>query len=185
MKKFNIILADPAWQYQDSRHNDPAYGGITYDVMSVDDICNLPVKNIADKDCILFLWATAPMMPEALKVMKAWGFKFKTIAFVWAKTNPKSGTFATMLGQWTMGTCEYVLLGVKGHPKRIRKDIKQLVVEARRGHSVKPTEVRDRIVALMGDLPRVELFARDCAPGWTCFGNGIDGRDLRDVLKEE
>lgn len=182
MKKYKIVYADPAWQYRDSRKNKPAYGGITYPTMKTDDIAALPVQNIADKDCVLFLWATMPMLPDALKVMKAWGFKYKTCAFNWVKTNPRSGTYAVMLGQWTMGSTEICLLGVKGHPKRICKNIKQLVVEPKTGHSKKPGEVRDRIVALMGELPRVELFARDCAPGWDCIGNDIDGRDIREVL---
>lgn len=180
--KYQIIYADPPWKYSDTRKNKPAYGGITYPTMKTDDIAALPVQNIADKDCVLFLWATMPMLPDALKVMKAWGFKYKTCAFNWVKTNPKSGTYAVMLGQWTMGSTEICLLGVKGHPKRICKNIKQLVVEPKTGHSKKPGEVRDRIVALMGELPRVELFARDCAPGWDCIGNDIDGRDIREVL---
>jgi len=185
MKKYNIIYADPPWKYSDKRQHDPAYGGITYSTMKTDDIASLPVGNIAEKDSVLFLWATNPMLPDALKVMKAWGFKYKTVAFSWVKTNTKSGTYACMLGQWTMGSTEICLLGVKGHPKRICKNIKQLVVEPRTGHSKKPLEIRDRIVALMGDVPRVELFARECGEGWDCIGNDIDGRDIRDVLKEE
>lgn len=182
MKKYNIVYADPAWKYSDTRHNDPAYAGITYDVMKTDDICKLDVSSICDKDCVLFLWTTMPMLPDALRVMKAWGFKYKTCAFSWVKKNKASDGYASMLGQWTMGNVELCLLGVKGHPKRICKNVKQLVVTHRRGHSQKPAEVRERIVELMGDLPRVELFAREVAGGWDCIGNGIDGRDIKDVI---
>ena len=185
MRKYQVIYADPPWCYHDTRKHEPGYGGITYQTLKTDDLCELPVKNIAEKDSILFLWATMPMLPDALKVMKAWGFKYRTCAFSWVKTNPRDGHYSCMLGQWTMGNVELVLLGIRGKPKRICKNIKQLVVEPRTGHSRKPTEVRDRIVALMGDVPRVELFARDCAPGWDCIGNEIDGKDIRDVLKED
>lgn len=183
--KYSIIYADPPWKYGDNRHHNPGYAGITYDVMRTQDICDLPVKDIAENDSILFLWTTVPMISDALKVMKAWGFKYKTVGFTWIKTNPKSGGYASLIGQYTMGSTELCLIGTRGHPRRICKNIKQLVVEPRTIHSKKPTEVRDRIVALMGDLPRVELFARDCGPGWVCIGNGIDGRDIREVLKGE
>lgn len=183
--KYKVILADPAWKYSDTRHNDPAYAGITYDVMSTEQICNLPVKDIADKDCALLLWTTMPMLPEALKVMKSWGFKFKTCAFSWVKLNKKSKTYATMLGQWTMGNVELCLLGTKGHPKRISKNVKQLVVAVRDKHSKKPEEVRSRIYELFGDVPRIELFARQSAEGWAVLGNEIDGKDLFESIKEE
>lgn len=185
MKKYKIILADPAWSYSDSRQNNPAYAGITYDVMTTKDICDLPVKNIADKDSVCLLWVTSPMLPDGLKVLSSWGFRFKTVAFCWLKTNPKAGTPVSLMGRYTMSSMEYVLLGTKGHPKRIKNNIRQLVVAPRTGHSVKPNEVRERIVELFGDLPRVELFARTCGDGWDCFGNGIDGRDLRESLLEE
>ena len=183
-KKYKVVLADPPWKYGDNRHNDPGYAGITYDVMCTQAICDLPVKDIVDTDSMLFMWTTSPMIPDALRVMKAWGFKYKTVAFVWEKLNPKAMTPAYLMGQWTMSSCEICLLGTRGHPKRIVKNIKQLVKAPRTGHSKKPDEVRERIVALCGDVPRVELFARDCGEGWTCIGNGIDGRDIRQVLKE-
>ena len=184
MKKYSVILADCPWKYGDTRKNDPAYAGITYDVMKTEDICSLPVKNIAEKDSFLFLWTTSPMLPDALQVMKAWGFKFKSVAFVWLKLNSRSKTPVSLMSHYTMGSCEYVLVGTRGHPKRICKNVRQLVQEIRTGHSVKPKEVHKRIVELCGDVPRIELFARESAEGWDVAGNGIDGRDLRDVLKE-
>jgi N6-adenosine-specific RNA methylase IME4 len=184
MRKYQVILADPAWKYRDDRKNDPGYAGITYDVMSTKDICALPVKEITDDNCMLFMWTTMPMLPDALEVMKAWGFKYKTCAFAWEKLNPRSLTPAYLMGQYTMGSMEICLLGTRGHPKRICKNVKQLVRAPRTGHSKKPEEVRQRIVELCGDVPRIELFARDCAPGWECLGNGIDGKDIREAIKE-
>jgi len=184
MTKYNIILADCPWKYSDKRKNDPAYAGITYDVMSTKDLCDLPVKQIAAKDCMCFMWTTSPMLPDCLEVMKAWGFKFKTVAFVWLKMNTRSDTPVALMGRYTLGSCEYVLVGIKGSPKRINKTIRQLVQEKRSGHSVKPIEVHKRIVELCGDLPRVELFARKTVDGWDCIGNGIDGKDIKDVLED-
>lgn len=183
--KYQVVYADPPWKYKDNRHNRPEYVGITYDVMNTQDICDLPVKDITDENCMLFMWTTSPMIPDALKVMSAWGFKYKTVAFVWEKLNPKALTPAYLMGQYTMSSCEICLLGTKGHPKRVAKNVKQLIRAPRTGHSKKPSEIRDRIVELCGDVPRVELFARDCGSGWSCIGNGIDGRDIREVLKGE
>ena len=185
MSKYKVILADPAWKYSDSRKNDPGYAGITYDVMSTKDICDLPVKDIADKDCMLFMWVTSPMLPDALEVMKSWGFKYKTVAFVWEKLNVKAKTPVALMGRYTLGSCEYVLVGTRGQPKRASKTVRQLVSAIRTGHSVKPKEVHKRIVELCGDVPRVELFARETVDGWDCIGNGIDGKDIRDVLEQK
>ena len=185
LMKYKVILADPPWKYSDDRKHKPGYAGITYDVMRTQDICDIPVKDIADDESMLFLWTTMPMIPDALKVMKAWGFKYKTCAFTWIKTNPRSGTPAYLMGQYTMGSTELCLLGTRGHRWRESRNVKQLVIAPRTGHSRKPQEVRKRIVELCGDVPRVELFARDCDEGWICWGNVIDGRDIRDVLKGE
>lgn len=180
--KYQIIYADPPWQYDNPKGNDPAMGGVTYPTMTLDQIRNLPVNHICDKNCCLFLWATMPKLPQALEVIDAWGFKHITTAFVWVKTNPQSGGIYSGLGHWTCGNAELVLLGKKGHPKRIAKNIKQIVMAPRSRHSAKPDEVRDRIVRLLGDIPRIELFARERTDGWDAIGNAIDGRDIQDVL---
>lgn len=127
---------------------------------------------LAEKDCVLFLWAVSPLLPEALEVMKSWGFKYKTVAFVWNKKT-KNGKDVSNLGRWTMGNVEVCLLGVKGKPKRVLKNIKQLVIAERTKHSKKPSEVRERIVQLMGDVPRIELFAREETEGWDVWGNEV------------
>lgn len=113
------------------------------------------------------------MMKEALKVIEAWGFTYKSIAFQWVKQNRSGNGYFFGLGRWTRGNTEPCLLAVKGKPKRISASVGQLVFSPLRRHSQKPDEVRDRIVELMGDLPRIELFARETAPGWDSWGNEV------------
>lgn len=135
------------------------------------ELSALPVHKIAEKDCALFLWATFPQLPEALRLIKAWGFVYKTVAFVWLKTNKKARTWFYGLGFWTRGNAEICLLATKGHPKRQAANIHQFIISPIEQHSKKPDETRKRIVALMGDLPRIELFARQETPGWDVWGN--------------
>ena len=132
------------------------------------------------------------MLPEAIEVINAWGYEYKTIAFCWSKQSKNS--WVSNLGKWTMGNIELCLLGVRGHPQRVRKDIKQLVIAERMIHSKKPDEVRKRIVELMGDLPRIELFCRgdkekdmfgyNRLEGWDVFGNEAEGSiDLGEIKR--
>lgn len=141
--------------------------------MPLKDIQALPVELLADKDCTLFMWATSPLLPEAFETLKAWGFKFKTVAFCWSKIT-KNHIAVSNMGRWTMGNVELCLLAVKGRPQRVVNNVKQLVVAERTRHSEKPQEVRDRIVTLMGDVPRVELFARTKPEGWDVWGNEVE-----------
>ena len=171
--KYGIIYADPPWRYDNPKNNDPAMGGITYPTMSLEDICNMPIHNIASKNCILFLWATMPKLREALEVIKAWGFNYKTCAFCWVKQNPSGNGIYSGLGHWTNGNAELCLLATKGAPKRVSKNVKQIVLAPRGRHSAKSHEVRNRIVQLIGDISRIELFAREEPEGWDCFGNEI------------
>ena len=141
--------------------------------MSIEELCTLPVSEIAEKDCVLFLWATFPQLKEALQLIEAWGFQYKTVAFVWLKTNRKSGTWFYGLGFWTRGNAEICLLATKGHPKRQAKKVHQLIISPIEAHSKKPDIVREKITALMGDLPKIELFARKESPGWDIWGNEV------------
>jgi N6-adenosine-specific RNA methylase IME4 len=170
-KKYNIIYADPPWRYKDPKNNDPRMGGITYPTMALEDIKALPVQNLTERDTALFLWVTMPMLREGLEVIKAWGFEFTTCAFCWVKQNPSGSGIYSGLGHWTNGNAELCLFAKKGRPKRQAKNVKQIILAPRGRHSKKPAETRDRIVALMGDLPRIELFAREAADGWDCWGN--------------
>ena len=142
--------------------------------MSIDELCALPVETLAEKDRLLFLWATFPQLPEALRLIRAWGFTFKTVAFVWLKLNKKSPTWFYGLGYWTRGNAEICLLAKRGKPKRRSAGVHQFIISPVEEHSKKPDVTRDKIIELAGDLPRVELFARQKAPGWDVLGNEVD-----------
>lgn len=171
-KKYKIIYADPPWRYQDKSCIGSAENH--YPTMKIEDICNLPVNGIADKDAVLFLWVTYPMLAEGLKLIEAWGFKYKTIGFQWLKTNKKNkDSFFFGLGRWTRGNTECCLIATKGKPSRISNKVSQLIIEPIQHHSKKPDVTRDKIVELMGDLPRIELFARNKTEGWDVWGNEV------------
>ena len=141
-------------------------------------MCALPVAELAAKDSALFMWATFPQLPEALRLIRAWGFTYKSVAFVWLKKNRKADSWFYGLGFWTRANAEVCLLATKGHPKRQAADIHQFIISPIEAHSKKPDETRDKIVALMGDLPRVELFARQTSPGWDVWGNEVGDHKL-------
>jgi N6-adenosine-specific RNA methylase IME4 len=175
MPKYNIVYADPPWQYRDKNTGGSYQSGAAqkYKVMSVKDICNLPVNNFAADNSVLFIWVTGPMMQEAFQVIESWGFKYKTIGFTWVKRNRKSPGWFWGCGHWTRSNSEICLLAVKGKIKRINASIHQIIESPVQEHSKKPDEVREKIVSLMGDLPRIELFARQKYPGWDAWGNEI------------
>lgn len=134
----------------------------------------MPVADLAAKDSALFLWATFPQLPEALRLIQAWGFTFKTVAFVWLKLNKKSPTWFYGLGYWTRGNAEICLLAKRGKPKRRSVGVHQFIISPVEEHSKKPDVTRDKIIELAGDLTRVELFARQKTPGWDVWGNEVD-----------
>jgi len=175
-KKYNIIYADPAWSYDKSGGIKSARGLAKkyYPTMSIEDIKSLPVSDIAADDCYLFLWATAPNIQQALDTLKAWGFELFTIVFTWIKINKKSDSLFWGMGNSSRANPEYVLLGRKGKLKRLNADVHSVVQERIQEHSKKPDEVRKRIIRLYGDLPRIELFARDRVEGWDAWGNEIE-----------
>ena len=142
--------------------------------MNIDDICNLPVKNIASENCVLFLWVTFPTLLDSFKVIEAWGFNYKTVAFVWVKHNKKTPTLFWGMGFWTRANAEICLLATKGKPKRISAKVHQVIISPIEEHSKKPNEIRKRIVNLIGDLPRIELFARQRVQGWDAWGNEVN-----------
>lgn len=183
-KKYQIIYADPPWLYENMLDGKVSMGAIKYPTLSIEEIKKLEVSKLAEKDCILFLWVTMPKLQEGLDVIRSWGFKFKTCAFCWVKQNPSGEGIYKGLGHWVQGNAELCLLATKGHPHRVSKSVSQIVLAPRSRHSAKPSEVRERIVRLLGDVPRVELFAREKAEGWDAIGNEIDGRDIRDILND-
>jgi len=169
-KKYGIILADPPWSYTDKARAGNRGAESKYPCMKLEEIVALPVQNIAAKNCVLFLWVTPPMIREGLNVIKAWGFEYKTFGFSWAKRCKKSNGFFMGMGHWTRANAEPCLLAIKGKPKRVSGGVRSLVVSHLREHSHKPDEVRQRIVDLMGDIPRIELFARERVAGWDSWG---------------
>ncbi len=170
MEKFNIIYADPPWDYRCGGNGSAKRH---YPLMPLSDICALPVHTLAAEDCALFLWVTFPILDEAFRVIESWGFTYKSAAFVWVKPNRIGPGWAVGCGFWTRANAELCLLAIKGSPKRQANNVKQIIVEPRREHSQKPDETRERIIQLMGNLPRVELFARQATPGWAVWGNEV------------
>jgi site-specific DNA-methyltransferase (adenine-specific) len=174
--KYNIIYADPPYKYNARNNADTKFGGGAmghYPVMSTEDICALPVPQIMEDDCALVLWATFPKLPEALRVLTAWGFRYVTVAFNWFKTTGKGAPFFGV-GYYTKSNSEIALLGVRGRMKPVSNFVSQVIVSPKERHSKKPDIVRDKIVELFGDLPRIELFARERAEGWDAWGNELN-----------
>lgn len=168
---YSIILADPPWQYRDKALAGNRGAECKYKVMDLDDIKALPVSTISAKDCVLFMWVTMPKLNECFEVIESWGFKFKTNAFTWIKMNKNKPTPFMGMGSWTRANAEICLLAIKGKPKRISAAVHSVIMSPIEGHSKKPDESRDRIVKLCGNLPRIELFARQKVDGWDGWGN--------------
>lgn len=175
---FQTIAADPPWAFK--AFSDKGLDRSAerhYDTMKLPAIKALPVGDVAAKDCHLFLWTTGPHMPQALEVMKAWGFKYSGIGFVWIKLNKGAPAFwlnerdfFTGMGYTTRKNAEICLLGRRGSPKRLRKDIHELIIAPRREHSRKPDAFHER-VEQYAPGPFLEMFAREQRPNWTAWGN--------------
>lgn len=196
-KRYNIIYADPPWSYSNglrsSKKNEngkylyykpDTTVGKKYITQSGEWIKNLDIQSIVDDNAILFMWTTDSHLKTAIEVIEAWGFAYKTIAFVWNKKE-KSGKQVCYMGNWTMKGSEICLLATKGkiHNKIKSHKVRQLVEAERMGHSQKPYEIRNRIVELMGDLPRIELFAREKTEKWDVWGNEVQS-DIKLESKE-
>ena len=179
-KKYNIIYADPPWSYRQCGTSDKSRGTAKkhYPTMTIEDICNLPLPDISAADgASCFMWATFPQYGGAIRVMERWGFEYKTAAFVWVKKYAKSGKNFWGMGAYTRANAEVCLLGVtpnfKAGEKIVSHAVHQIIEAPYDGHSKKPDETRERIVALLGDIPRLELFARQRANGWDAWGNEV------------
>ena len=176
-KKYQIIYADPPWKYNSrANHKTRFRGGACghYDLMPINDIKALPIESMAADNCALLLWVTFPFLEKQLEVFNAWGFKYKTLGFAWLKFNPKNGLPFFGVGFYSKSNMELCLLGTRGRMKPITNSISQVIFAPRGKHSVKPKEVRNKIVELFGDLPRIELFAREKTPGWDVWGNEVE-----------
>ena len=192
MKKYQIIYADPPWSYYNdstAKSNCTTVKGMRrppYSVMSSKSIMSLPVKEIADNNCILFIWTPDYHLEKCIQVINAWEFKYKTVAFDWFKKN-KAGDPVCFMGAYTMKSgIELCLLATRGkdiHKLVVSHKVRALVQTKRLKHSQKPDEVRNRIVELMGNIPRIELFATQKVAGWDAIGYDVDGKDIRESLR--
>ena len=187
---FKTIYADPPWRFKtwnnatavQARGSKSTYtsASVHYETMPLEEICALPVAELAAPDCVLFMWACWPLLPEALKLIDAWGFTYKTCGFDWVKAHAKQidlfrddvdGQMG--MGYWTRANTEPCLLATRGKPKRVSAAVRQAIIEPRREHSRKPLRAVDRIERLVAG-PYLELFARQQRPGWTVWGNQTD-----------
>ena len=175
-KKYKIIYADPPWSYNVASKKGTSRGVAEryYPTMKLKDICELPIPSC--DDAVLFMWATYPNLPQALEVIKSWGFQYKTVAFTWVKIYPKSKNPIMGCGYWVRANAEICLLATRGkkYPRPINRGVQQIIIEPKREHSRKPDIARERIIQLLGDLPRIELFAREKTEGWDVWGNEVE-----------
>ncbi len=181
-KKYGIILADPPWNFWSGGWKNQTQH---YKTMTLEDIKNLPVENLAAENCVLFLWVTFPILKEAFEVIESWGFKYSTCGFNWIKRNKKSAGWFFGLGSWTRANSELCLIATRGKPIRQSASVSQIIDTPIEEHSKKPDIVRDKIVELIGDIPRVELFARDNTKGWDVWGNEIKEEIIKDGDKNK
>jgi N6-adenosine-specific RNA methylase IME4 len=169
---YQVIYADPPWSYNGKVQHNTKNGNQSaqdhYPQLTLEQLKQLRVQSIADRNSILFLWTSSPHLPQALELMKAWGFEYKTVAFVWdkQKVNP---------GYYTMSQCELCLVGVKGtipKPRGTRNE-RQFLSSMRQRHSAKPEQIRERIQRMFPTQRKVELFARATLDGWDVWGNEV------------
>ena len=168
--KYNIIYADPPWKYYAGGYKNQEQH---YDSLTVEELKQMPMDDLAADNCILFLWVTFPILDEVFDLIKWWGFEYSTVGFVWVKQKKKGGGFFFGLGNWTRSNAELCLIATKGSIERKDASISQIIYTPVGKHSQKPSIVRENIVKLAGDLPRIELFARQKSEGWDVWGNEI------------
>lgn len=179
-KKYNIIYADPAWVYQDKSKSHGGGAESHYQCTPTEEMGKIDV--MADDNSVCLMWVTYPQLEEGLKLMKLWGFKYKTVAFTWIKKNKKSEKFFFGMGRYTRANPEICLLGIKGKGiKRLSASIPNLQIYRIGKHSEKPREIKNQIVKLFGDLPRIELFAREKIEGWDVWGNEVP-KDTQNII---
>lgn len=178
--KYGAILADPPWRYEVWAEGSKRNASHHYPLMQNEDISNMPIADLAAKDCVLFMWVTWPKLIEALEVIKAWGFEYKTCGFCWIKADNKQPDMFKSeinpyvgMGYWTRANSEPCLLATRGKPKRINADVRQGIIAPRREHSRKPDGVHEAIERLVSG-PYCELFGRQQRKGWDVWGNQTD-----------
>lgn len=181
-KKFNIIYADPPWQQVPVGFKTKRKSPLPYQSMSTRSIRDLPVQDISEDNAALFLWVTNRALPDGLEVIKSWGFNFKTIVFVWLKSQTNSYSLFSGLGYYTKANAEICLLATRGSIPPKERTLQQVHRARIEKHSKKPHLFREQIVRLFGDLPRIELFSREKIIGWDAWGNQIPQLEPLDVF---
>jgi N6-adenosine-specific RNA methylase IME4 len=179
---YQLIAADPPWNFRNwgadevgITHEHSRGANKHYPTMTIEDICALPVESIAAPDSVLLLWMVWTHLPEALRVIAAWGFEYKTCAYTWVKANPGGMGFFTGMGYYTRANTEACLLATRGKGlERQVADVGQLIYSPVKKHSQKPKEFFWKTDRLFGDVSRVELFARQSQPGWDVWGNEVE-----------
>lgn len=168
---YQVLYADPPWSYTNKKTGGSLVSGASskYDTMPLDEICSLPIKDITDKDSVAYVWATVPLLPEGLKVLDAWGYKYKTM-ISWRKI------MSLGLGYWYRGQTEHLLFGTRGKIKAFRMQEANIIQHKVLRHSEKPHAFRELIERSVGDMRKIELFARQECEGWDCFGNQVAER---------
>lgn len=180
--QYRVIYADPPWWYN-NRHTTDSIGACRhYPLMRTEEICALPVAHCCADNCILFLWATWPTLTDALMVIEAWGFRYCTCGFAWVKTVGDSSKPFFGIGYYTKSNTEVCLIGVKGSMPPAVNDVSQVIMSPRREHSRKPDRARYLIEQMYPDVPRLEMFARERAPGWDAWGNQTELRPQQETL---
>lgn len=148
-----------------------------YKTMSIKEIENMSdvINKISAANCLLFIWITFPNLKEGINIIESWGFTYKTLGFSWIKLNKKNKKPFFGIGFYTKSNCEICLIGIKGKPGNVIKSnkISSCIISERRDHSRKPDEARERIEQLVGQVPKIELFARQQVEGWDCWGDEI------------
>lgn len=198
-KGYRVILIDPPWKYLTwSKKGMGKSPDNHYPTMTIEELKALPLRDLAARDCVLFMWVIDSHTLLAQELLEAWRFKFKTIGFYWAKLN-KDGSYFMNTGHWTRANPEHVFesylgdteqevercfLNTIGHPSRREtgKNVRRLIVSQRMGHSEKPAEVHDRIERLV-DGPYLELFARRYYKDWSVWGNEINPLEAPDIVE--
>jgi N6-adenosine-specific RNA methylase IME4 len=169
--RYGVIYADPPWNFETYSDKGTGRGAVShYDTLTIEDLMTMPVADLAAKDCALFLWCIDTHLPQGLELLRAWGFDYKTVGFVWAKKNKKADSYFMGLGKWARTNPEICLLATRGKPKPLSRSVRKLVVERLRENGRKPERVRDDIKELVAG-PYLELFARQTAEGWDCWGD--------------
>ncbi len=178
---YSVVLADPPWKYNDYAaapgqiHNRARGAAKHYPVMTLEQIQELPVSDFADGQCALFMWATWPLIDQALCLISSWGFTYKTLAWEWVKTNRKSAGLFMGMGRYTRSNPEPCLLAFRGKPLKVTShSVLSVLMAPVASHSRKPTEQYERIERLYPDQRYLELFARHKQPGWDVWGNEVN-----------